>query len=311
MISIVVPIYNEEGNIKELYRQINEAMASTEESWSLILVDDGSRDGSFNAIRDLCHRYDNIKGIKFSRNFGQYAAVCAGIENAEGSAIIVMDADMQEPPSLIPKLIDRWKSGDAAVYTTAIKRDETWLRKAPALLFHKIFWNNINLGNNFSLRSINNVSEMRLLDRKIVDEFKKMKEAPRFLKGVFFWLGFKHSFVEYKKQKRSAGLSKYSIGRLFRLAMDGFFSFSNMPVRLIFVAGKIIFIVGLGLGIYLAISQNSFFGIPTSISFLFAAALCLFGLQFFFLGILGEYLGRIYDESRRRPKYIVEESIGK
>lgn len=299
MISIVIPLYNEKGNIRELYNQIVGVIGLMSESWELIFVDDGSSDGSIEEIRGLSNGDKRVKAMRFSRNFGQYAAVRSGIDHASGDAIIVMDADLQEPPLLIPKLIAAWKSGYKAVYTIAVKRNDSLLRKLLGGLFYRTFGQVIRFGD------VRNVSEMRLIDRVVGDAFRSLREKPRFIKGMFFWLGFRHTFVEYEKQKRKSGESKYSVFKLIRLALDGIFSFSSLPVRFIRGSGY----GALLLSVVVAILTPFLFSERNPQSVLVFLVMFIGSWVLIALGILGEYMSRIYDEVRGRPHYIVEEYI--
>ena len=303
MISVVVPIYNERDNIEELYTQVSAALDSTGEAWELFLIDDGSRDGSFSVVGELARRDGRVKGLRHSRNFGQYAAVAAGIDHAAGDAIIVMDADLQEPASLIPRLVAKWRSGYKAVYTTATARQDSLLRRLSGAIFYNLFGRASFLGN------VQNVSEMRLIDKEVAQAFRRLREKPRFIKGVFFWLGYRHVFVEYEKQKRAAGVSKYSFARLARLALDGIFSFSFAPLQAVTYSGFTVLFVSLVYGAFLAVASwtdptRSFGSAP-----LVFVALFLGAVQLICLGIIGEYIGRIYDEVRQRPDYVIEERI--
>jgi len=303
MISVVVPLYNEEENVHELYGQLVRAFEGVQQKWELVLVDDGSTDGSIGIIRALSAKDSRVKGLRHSRNFGQYAAVSAGLAYAKGDAVIIMDADLQEPPSLIPRLVEEWKSGYKAVYTTAVKRQDSFVRRFAGRVFYGIF------GPASFLGDVQNISEMRLLDREVVDAFRRLKEQPRFIKGLFFWLGYKHTFVEYEKQERSAGISKYSYSRLARLAVDGLFSFSFFPILLIAYLGFIVFIASIVWGLAMLIAWWFVTVAVPAHALLVFVILFLGGIQLLSLGIIGEYIGRIYDEVRQRPASIVEEYV--
>jgi len=302
MISIIIPIYNEEEGISEAHKQLSNVLESIEQKWELIFIDDGSKDNSFSKIKEIAKKDPHVRGLKFSRNFGQYAAVSAGIHNAKGEALIIMDADLQEPPTLIPKLLEQWKDGYKAVYTSATTRKDSLLRRSLGWIFYKTFGKASLWGN------IQNISEMRLIDRDIANAFVQLKEKPRFLKGMFFWLGYPHTIVKYEKQKREFGVSKYSFSKLAKLALDGIFSFSSIPLQFILFLGVIFFIISV---IYLVFPLVLFLLGNASISFSITLFSTLFlgSIQLLSIGIIGEYISRIHDEVRQRPNFIIEDRI--
>jgi dolichol-phosphate mannosyltransferase len=302
MITIVIPIYNEEEGVRETYNQIAEVLKKTKQEWELIFVDDGSKDNSFSIIKEIGRKDTKVRGLKFSRNFGQYAAVSAGIHHAKGDAIIIMDADLQEPPSLIPELLRQRELGYKAVYTSALTRKDSFLRKLFGWIFYTIFGKASLWGN------VQNISEMRLIDRDIANAFVQLKEKPRFLKGMFFWLGYPHTIVKYEKQKREFGVSKYSFSKLAKLALDGIFSFSSIPLQFILFLGVIFLIISV---VYLIFPLVLFLlGNPSvSFSITLFAILFLGSIQLLSVGIIGEYISRIHDEVRQRPNFIIEDRI--
>lgn len=302
MISIVIPIFNEEENIKRLHSRISPILNSSKEEWELIFVNDGSNDNSTKILKDLARNEKNTKGIIFSRNFGQYAAVSAGIRNAKGDAIIVMDADLQEPPELIPTLLEKWKLGYKAVYTSALSRKDSFFRRICGKIFYKLFGKASLWGN------VQNISEMRLIDKDIARAFSELREKPRFLKGLFFWFGYSYTIVTYEKQKREYGISKYPFSKLLKLALDGIFSFSNIPLQFILFTGTLFLILSIIYGIasliFYIFGNNTLLFSPILFGIIFMGS-----IQLIALGIIGEYLGRTYDEARQRPNFIIEERI--
>lgn len=305
--SIVAPIYNEEGNIRELYRRVKGVMDATGEPWELVLVDDGSRDRSAVLLRDLYEEDpEHVRVVQFARNFGHGIAVTAGMDYARGRAVILIDADLQDPPEVILDLIERWREGYEVVYAVRAEREgETWFKRATAAFFYRL------------LSQITDVDipldtgDFRLMDRQVVDAINTMRERHRFVRGMVSWVGFRQTGVEYRRHERRAGQTKYTLRKMLRLALDGITSFSYFPLQLATYFGFAI--AGLsGLGILLVIYLRAFTGAEplkgqatTLVTVLFLGS-----VQLISLGIIGEYLGRIYDEVKGRPLYLVRETLG-
>ncbi|HXF84902.1 MAG TPA: glycosyltransferase family 2 protein [Anaerolineales bacterium] len=301
--SIVAPIYNEYENIPELYRRVKEVMTSTGEPWELLLVDDGSTDGSTELIRELAKQDEHVRPVIFARNFGHQLAVTAGLDYSRGDAVVIIDADLQDPPELIPQMAEKWKEGYEVVYAVRAEREgESWFKLWTASLFYRIIYRITDV------KIPLDAGDFRLMDRKVVSVMNTMRERHRFLRGMSAWVGFKQIGIEYKRAARKAGETKYPFRKMFRLALNAITSFSYFPLQVatffgFFSAG--IAILAIPVVIYLRASgSQAFFGQATTL----IAVLFLGGVQLISLGILGEYIGRLYDEAKGRPLYIVREA---
>jgi polyisoprenyl-phosphate glycosyltransferase len=301
--SIIAPIFNEKDNIPELYRRVSEVMNSTGEPWELLLVDDGSTDGSTEMIRELAEKDDHIRPVIFARNFGHQIAITAGWDYARGEAVVVIDADLQDPPELILEMVKKWQEGYDVVYAVRAEREgESWFKLWTASLFYRIIYRITDV------KIPLDTGDFRLMDRKVVNVLKSMRERHRFPRGMSAWVGFKQVGVEYKRAARIAGETKYPFRKMFRLALNAITGFSYFPLQVatffgFFSAG--IAILAIPVVIYLRASgSQAFFGQATTL----IAVLFLGGVQLISLGILGEYIGRLYDEAKGRPLYIVREA---
>lgn len=301
--SIVAPIYNEIDNLPELYRRVKEVMDASNETWELILVDDGSTDGSTDKIRELAQQDKKVRPVIFARNFGHQVAITAGWDYARGDAIVIIDADLQDPPEVILELAKKWKEGYEVVYAVRSEREgESWFKKVTASLFYRIIYRITDV------KIPVDTGDFRLMDRKVVDVLKQMKERHRFPRGMSAWVGFKQIGVTYKRAARTAGVTKYPFNKMLRLALNAITSFSYFPLQVATFFGFVsagVAILAIPLVIVLRIAGSHFFEGQTTtlISVLF-----LGGVQLISLGILGEYIGRLYDEAKGRPLYIVREA---
>jgi len=303
--SIVAPCYNEEGNLDELYRRIKEVMEQTGEPWELVLINDGSADRTSVLMREL-HAIDpRVHYIDFARNFGHQVAVTAGMDYAQGDAIILIDADLQDPPDLILEMIKKWQEGYKVVYAVRTERKgETWFKLFTAKLFYRLI---------YSITDVDiprDTGDFRLMDRKVVDTMKQMRERHRFIRGMTSWVGFPQTGVYYVREERFAGETNYPLRKMLKFASDAITSFSYVPLQLATYLGFIVAALsGLGmLGVIMArlFGNQAFFGQATTL----VMVLFLGGIQLISLGIIGEYLGRIYDEVKERPLYVVNEVAG-
>ncbi|MEB3103136.1 glycosyltransferase family 2 protein [Ferviditalea candida] len=303
--SVVVPVYNEEECIEETSRRLLEVMDATGEPFELIFVNDGSRDRSAELIRGLCAADKRIKLIDFSRNFGHQIAVTAGLQHASGQAVVLIDADLQDPPEVILQMIDKWKQGYDVVYGKRIQRHgETLFKKASALFFYRLLHSMTNV--NIPL----DTGDFRLMDRKVCDALNGLKEQNRFIRGLVSWVGFKQTPVEYERQERFAGTTKYPLRKMVKFALDGITSFSYKPLRLASYLG---FTVSAASFLYLLIVLYQKLFTTTTLpgwSSIVAVNLLFNGIVLIILGIIGEYIGRIYDESKNRPLYILNDKVG-
>ncbi len=301
--SIVAPIYNETENIAELHRRVSEVMNTTGEPWELVLVDDGSSDGSTEKIRALAEKDKKVRPVIFARNFGHQIAVTAGLDYSRGDAMVIIDADLQDPPEVILELAKKWREGYEVVYAVRSEREgETWFKKTTAALFYRLI---------FRITDVKiplDTGDFRLIDRKVVQVMNQMREKHRFLRGMSAWIGFKQIGVEYKRAARVAGVTKYPFRKMLALALNAITSFSYFPLQVATYFGffaAVLAIVAIPVVAALRMTGSHFFeGQTTTL----IAVLFLGGVQLISLGILGEYLGRIYDEVKGRPLYIVREA---
>ncbi len=305
--SVVAPIYNEVGNIRELHRRVSEVMASTGETWELVMVNDGSTDGSADVLREVyAEDPEHVRVITFARNFGHQIAVTAGMDYAAGQAVVLIDADLQDPPEVIPEMIARWREGYEVVYAVrAQRRGESWFKLATASLFYRLIYRITDI--NIPL----DTGDFRLMDRKVVEAVKAMREQHRFIRGMVSWVGFRQTGVEYARQERYSGETKYPLRKMLRFAWDGITGFSYFPLQLATYLGfgiAALSALGILLVIYLRAFTNSepLKGQATTL----VVVLFLGSIQLISLGIVGEYLGRIYNEVKGRPLYLVRETLG-
>lgn len=301
MFSIIAPIYNEAANLPELYRRICEVMDQTQEPWELILVDDGSRDGSTDQIRSLGQQDPRVRPVIFARNFGHQIAVTAGLDYSRGKAVAIIDADLQDPPELILEMIAKWREGYQVVYAIRTEREgETWFKKFTASLFYRLIYRITDV------KIPLDTGDFRLMDRKVVNVINGMRERHRFLRGIAAWVGFKQVGVPYKRAARFAGETKYPFRKMFRLALNAVTGFSYFPLQVATYVGfvaAVVAILAIPVVIVLRLLTNAAIGQATTL----ISVLFLGGVQLISLGILGEYIGRIYDEVKGRPLYITSE----
>jgi dolichol-phosphate mannosyltransferase len=303
--SIIAPIYNEYENIPELHRRVSEVMDSTSETWELVMVDDGSTDGSTDLIRELRDQDSRVMPVIFARNFGHQIAVTAGLDYCRGEAVVIIDSDLQDPPELIIEMIAKWKEGFEVVYAVRSEREgESWFKEFTASLFYRLIYRITDVDIPLD------TGDFRLLDRKVVDVMGTMRERHRFLRGMSVWVGFKQTGVEYKRAARVAGETKYPLKKMVKFATDAITSFSYFPLQVSMYLGFIaagISILAIPVVIAMRASgAEAFLGQATTL----ISVLFLGGVQLISLGILGEYIGRLYDEAKGRPLYIVSEAPG-
>jgi polyisoprenyl-phosphate glycosyltransferase len=301
--SVIAPVFNEIETLPHFYRRVIEVMEGVAEPFELVLINDGSMDGSFLAMQEL-HRSDpRVRVINFSRNFGHQIAISAGLDYARGEAVIIIDADLQDPPEVIPELIARWKDGAEVVYAQRSKRrGETRFKLLTAAAFYRL------ITRMTSINIPSDTGDFRLLDRRVVDTLVKMREHHRFMRGLSAWVGFRQEAVLYERHERFAGTTKYPLRKMIRFSLDAVTSFSQVPLRLATSFGFILAGISL-IGILVAAILRIFTGAISGQASTLILVLLLGGIQLIFLGIIGEYLGRIYDEVRARPLYIVREVL--
>ncbi len=306
-ISVVSPVYNEEEVLHELYRRVSAVLDNTDDSWELVLVNDGSRDRSAAVIAELHALDERVRGVSFSRNFGFQIAATAGLDYAQGDAVILTDADLQDPPEVYPRMIARWREGYDVVYGIRSSREgETWFKLFTAKLFYRLI---------YRITSVDiplDTGDFRLMDRRVVNAIGRMRERNRFLRGMVPWVGYKQTGVDYERDARFAGESKFSsVSQMLPFAVDAITSFSYFPLRLatyfgFAVAGISALLIFIVILVRLFGPQSPLLGQASTLT----AVLFLGGIQLIFLGIIGEYLGRIYDEVKARPLYLVDKSWG-
>lgn len=297
-ISIVIPVYNEEQVIKETYRRLKEVM-DAEGGYELIFVNDGSRDKSEELLREIAAQDKNVRLINFARNFGHQKAITAGMDMAAGNAVIVIDADLQDPPEVMSEMIKKWRQGFEVVYGKRIRREgEGFFKKFLASVFYRL------------LKAVTNIDipvdtgDFRLIDRSVCDILKTMREDGRYIRGMVSFAGFRQASVEYIRKERFAGETKYSARKMARLALDGITSFSSAPLKLAGLAGTLLFVGAL---IYFIVMLCCGKGVQ---SLGMTVLLVADAVILWCIGVLGEYVGRIYEQSKGRPLYIIKDKVG-
>ena len=307
-ISIVVPAYNEEKNLSQLWERIQKVMEISNRSFELLVVENGSTDRSLEILKELHEQDKRIQYLSLSRNFGHQSALIAGMEHSRGDVVITMDADLQHPPELIPKMLKLWKEGYAVVYTNYREnRAQPFLRR----LLNRFFYSLISRLSGLPLSG--GQSDFRLMDRKVVDILCAMPERNKFLRGLTKWIGFRQIGIDYDISPRFSGKTKFRFAHLIRFALDGILSFSIIPLRIFLLVGAVISAVAFLYGIYIVgIGAYAYFTgysdrVPPGWATVTAAVLFFGGIQLIGIGLLGEYLGRVYDEAKERPVYLIRE----
>jgi dolichol-phosphate mannosyltransferase len=304
MYSFVIPAFNEEQNIEPLYRRLLSLMENEKRDFEIIFVDDGSRDNTSENVRLLIEKDKRVKLITLSRNFGHQSALTAGLNYAKGDAIISMDCDLQDPPEIILQMIEKWKTGIDIVYARRLNyRKDNWLKKISSRFYYKIL-NKIS-----DIKIPLNVGDFRLISKSVLDEINQMGEKSRYLRGMVAWTGFKHDFVDYDRPDRELGKSGYSFKKLVALGMNGFLDFSFLPLRVGFILGMFTIIIGmllLAYQIWDSIVNNAYYHLY---KWLAVATFIFMGFMFMLMWIIGEYIGKIYNEVRSRPIYIIKEKF--
>lgn len=304
-LSVIVPVYNEEDNIDPFYDRTTPILGSIDERFEIIFVNDGSRDYTMEKIKALHARDPRVKLIDLSRNFGKEIAMTAGLDFASGEIIVLMDADLQDPPELIPQMVEKWREGYDTVYASRVVREgETFLKRATAETFYRVM-------KRLSRVDIpKNTGDFRLINRRTANALKLMKEQHRFMKGIFSWVGFKQTGIPYTREARFAGRTKWNYWQLWNFAIEGITSFSYVPLQISSYIGFFIAFIAFVYASFLVI-RTLFFGrdVPGYASIM-VAILFLGGVQLLFLGIIGEYLGRLFNQSKNRPLYLINDIIG-
>ncbi len=298
-LSVVLPIYNEQENIPLLYERLTSVLDETGLSYELILVDDGSRDKSVAMLQELAAHDQRLTLVELARNFGHQVAISAGLEHTRGRGVIVMDSDLQDPPEALPQFIARWQEGYEVVYAIRAKRKEGWLKRGAYTLFYRI------------LRKVSNIDipldsgDFCIMDRRVVDELHRMPERNRFVRGIRSWIGFKQVGLEYERHARHAGKPKYTLNRLIHLALDGIISFSYLPLKMITMMGFGISFLSIVIALFYTIKALTVGLNPPGFATTIVSIFLLAGIQLITVGVIGEYVGRIFEEVKGRPLYIV------
>ncbi len=304
-VSIVVPAFNEEGNLPVLYRRLVAALAPLDLKWELLFVNDGSRDTSADVIASLAKADARVTAVDLARNFGHQAAISAGLDHSRGRAVVIMDADLQDPPEQLPRFIAHWREGYDVVYAVRHARPESWFKRAAYSAFYRL------LHRISAIPIPLDAGDFSLMDRRVVDLLEAMPERNRFLRGMRIWVGLKQIGVNYERGERLSGRSNYTLGRLIALALDGLFSFSFLPLRVISLSGLAVSALSIILALAYAIQKLVSELEPAGFATIVVSVFFFSGVQLITLGVLGEYVGRIFEEVRRRPLYVVRQIVRK
>ena len=305
-ISVIVPMYYEEKVAEECYNRLTNVLKNIKDyEYEIIVINDGSKDKTLEILEKLAQNDENLKVISFTRNFGHQAAVTAGLKYVTGDAIVIIDADMQDPPELIPEMLKLWEEGNEVIYG---KRKTREGETAFKLLTAKMFYNTLNALSDVEIPK--DTGDFRLVDRKVVDTINLLPEHNKFLRGLFSWVGYKQTPFEYERKERFAGKTKYSLKKMLKLASDGIISFSNKPLKIVGGLGIISIIISICILIYALLSYIfKLNNLSSGWTSLMVAITFFAGVQLLSMWIMSEYIGRIYDETKQRPQYIVDKKI--
>jgi dolichol-phosphate mannosyltransferase len=302
-LSLIIPVYNEEAIIAELDRRVKAFLRELDETWEVVFVDDGSQDGTSAALNELAAAEPRYKVISFSRNFGHQIAITAGMDHAEGDAVVIMDADLQDPPEVVTDMIQKWREGYDVVYgQRSIRHGESVFKRATAAVFYRL------LRALMPIEIPLDTGDFRLMSRRVVLSMRALREQHRFVRAMVSWVGFKQTAVQYERPERFAGETKYPLRKMIRFAIDGITSFSIVPLRVATWLGLLSGFVALvtsAWALYAAITEQT---VPGWATIMIAVALAA-SAQLIMTGILGEYIGRIYEEVKRRPLYVVADTL--
>ncbi|MDQ3571652.1 MAG: glycosyltransferase family 2 protein [Actinomycetota bacterium] len=301
LVSVVAPVYNELGSLEEFYARVVDALSGHD--WELVLVDDGSTDGTGAKLESLAAQDDRVRIVLLSRNFGHQAALTAGLDHARGDAVAMLDSDLQDPPELIPEMLEHWRRGSDVVYAVRTERaGETRLKLTTAKWFYSLF------ARLAQIDLTQNSGDFRLLDRRALDALNSLRERNRFLRGMTVWVGFTQTAVSYERDARQTGETKYTPRKMLRFSLDAISSFSHVPLQLATLLGFVVAGIAF-LGIPVAIALRLAGEYVPGIATVLLAVLLLGGIQLITVGIIGEYLGRVYDEVKHRPLYVVRDTL--
>lgn len=304
LISIVVPMYFEEEVAQECYNRLKSVMDKTGYDYEFVFVNDGSTDRTIDILTEIALKDKRAKVINFARNFGHQNAVTAGIDYAKGDAIVIIDADLQDPPEVIPLMIEKWKEGYEVVYgKRKTRKGETWFKLVTAKYFYKF----LNYMSEIDIPK--DTGDFRIIDRKVADVFRQMTERNRFIRGMISWVGFKQTYIEYERDERFAGETKYPLKKMLKFASDGIISFSTKPLKMVMILGFLSVFVSIAVLLYALIVKIIGINVEPGWTSIMVAITFFSGIQLLGLGIVGQYLARIYDESKNRLIYIVRDTL--
>lgn len=305
-ISLVIPMYYEELVVEECYRRVKENLLKIPDyDYEIVFVNDGSTDRTLELLEDIAKEDKNVKIISFSRNFGHQAAVTAGLKFVTGDAVVIMDADLQDPPELIPDMLRLWEEGNEIIYGKRVSREG---ESAFKLLTAKMFYKMLNSLSDVEIPK--DTGDFRLVDRKVVDTVNNLPEHNKFLRGLFSWVGYKKYAYEYERKERFAGKTKYPLRKMLKLASDGIIGFSTKPLKLVGALGMVSILISIGILIYALVSYFSpNISISAGWTSLMVTITFFSGIQLMAIWLISEYIGRIYDETKNRPEYIIDKKI--
>jgi|24BtaG_2_1085350.scaffolds.fasta_scaffold00009_19 glycosyltransferase involved in cell wall biosynthesis len=303
LITILIPVFNEEAVLSKLLQTLDQVTGSMPYKFEFLFVDDGSRDNTVNKLRFAKNRFKQIRILSLSRNFGKEAAVTAGLQYAKGDAVILIDADLQDPPHCIPEMVSAWKQGaDVVLMKRRSRHGDGWAKRTYAYLFYRF----ISYISDIPIPT--DTGDFRLMSRQVVDAVNQLPERNRYMKGIFAWVGMDTKIIEFDREQRAAGITKWNYLKLFTLALDGITSFSYKPLRISFFLGIALLATSI-LSMFVSNIGTTSTHEVIDYNLLFCLITFFFGLQFLCLGVLGEYIGKIYTESKQRPLFIVSEFI--
>ncbi len=303
-LSVVIPVFNEEETIPELDRRLRSFLDQLGETWEVVFVNDGSRDASGQMLEELGAKEPRYKLVSFGRNFGHQIAITAGMDRAEGEAVVVMDADLQDPPEVVREMLARWREGNDVVYAVRERRlGETWFKRITASIFYRLF--RAMLGFDVAL----DAGDFRLMSRPVVLTLRSLRERHRFIRGLVGWIGFKQASVSYTRHERFAGVTKYPLRKMLSFAFDGITSFSTFPLRMATWLGALAGLLAMGLGAWAFIERIYGLGVVPGWTTIMILVALGSSAQLLVIGILGAYVGRIYEEVQRRPLYTVAKEV--
>ena len=303
-LSVVMPVFNEHENLRALHARLSAVLKQTGLSYEIIFVDDGSRDGSLELLRDLVIVDRQVLVVELARNFGHQVAISAGLEHARGSGVIVMDSDLQDPPEALPQFIAKWREGHDVVYAIRAQRKEHWLKRTAYAAFYRLLQRVANIDIPLD------AGDFCIMDRRVVDLLVGMPERNRFVRGIRSWVGLDQVGLAYERHARHAGKPKFTFSRLIYLALDGLVSFSYVPLRVITMLGLAVSFLSIVLAMFYAVKKLTVGLNPPGFATLIVAIFFLAGMQLITIGVIGEYVGRIFEEVKRRPLYVVRRLSG-